>query len=397
MIINGTHVQGIFLYSDTIEFEKGDFVVYNNTIYICTAENPNNENFTVSGKNPQTDRENYSVYPGNRISTAQEYFDYVENPTTIEDKYISSHTLSEILSTYMNGFNEKGIISNYISYNNGSLSFSSNLEEYLHQVEVENILDTILGVDNLNNAIFRISRSIVNDILDDNIPLDSLYSDEDKESVILKQYTYSISNDTNPSNRYRIQELIDPINTVVMYRFSKYPYKSTDIISGWKSSFVDSNFLNEVNYVKNYYNNLIKELEREKTELNNNFLFRNVSIEKNSSISLSCDIANVDKLGYIPVDSFNKESCVITLVIQEPYYVDGISENTSKNTSLTIDLLDSSVDINPIKNYRISNNNILTVDIKSPTTADLTINVPAGMPSTSIGKIINIYYRQYNK
>lgn len=397
MIINGTHVQGIFLYSDTIEFEKGDFVVYNNTIYICTAENPNNENFTVSGKNPQTDRENYSVYPGNRISTAQEYFDYVENPTTIEDKYISSHTLSEILSTYMNGFNEKGIISNYISYNNGSLSFSSNLEEYLHQVEVENILDTILGVDNLNNAIFRISRSIVNDILDDNIPLDSLYSDEDKESVILKQYTYSISNDTNPSNRYRIQELIDPINTVVMYRFSKYPYKSTDIISGWKSSFVDSNFLNEVNYVKNYYNNLIKELEREKTELNNNFLFRNVAIEKNSSISLSCDIANVDKLGYIPVDSFNKESCVITLVIQEPYYVDGISENTSKNTSLTIDLLDSSVDINPIKNYRISNNNILTVDIKSPTTADLTINVPAGMPSTSIGKIINIYYRQYNK
>lgn len=397
MIINGTHVQGIFLYSDTIEFEKGDFVVYNNTIYICTAENPNNENFTVSGKNPQTDRENYSVYPGNRISTAQEYFDYVENPTTIEDKYISSHTLSKILSTYMNGFNEKGIISNYISYNNGSLSFSSNLEEYLHQVEVENILDTILGVDNLNNAIFRISRSIVNDILDDNIPLDSLYSDEDKESVILKQYTYSISNDTNPSNRYRIQELIDPINTVVMYRFSKYPYKSTDIISGWKSSFVDSNFLNEVNYVKNYYNNLIKELEREKTELNNNFLFRNVAIEKNSSISLSCDIANVDKLGYIPVDSFNKESCVITLVIQEPYYVDGISENTSKNTSLTIDLLDSSVDINPIKNYRISNNNILTVDIKSPTTADLTINVPAGMPSTSIGKIINIYYRQYNK
>lgn len=397
MIINGTHVQGIFLYSDTIEFEKGDFVVYNNTIYICTAENPNNENFTVSGKNPQTDRENYSVYPGNRISTAQEYFDYVENPTTIEDKYISSHTLSEILSTYMNGFNEKGIISNYISYNNGSLSFSSNLEEYLHQVEVENILDTILGVDNLNNAIFRISRSIVNDILDDNIPLDSLYSDEDKESVILKQYTYSISNDTNPSNRYRIQELIDPINTVVMYRFSKYPYKSTDIISGWKSSFVDSNFLNEVNYVKNYYNNLIKELEREKTELNNNFLFRNVAIEKNSSISLSCDIANVDKLGYIPVDSFNKESCVITLVIQEPYYVDGISENTSKNTSLTIDLLDSSVDINPIKNYRISNNNILTVDVKSPTTADLTINVPAGMPSTSIGKIINIYYRQYNK
>lgn len=397
MIINGTHVQGIFLYSDTIEFEKGDFVVYNNTIYICTAENPNNENFTVSGKNPQTDRENYSVYPGNRISTAQEYFDYVENPTTIEDKYISSHTLSKILSTYMNGFNEKGIISNYISYNNGSLSFSSNLEEYLHQVEVENILDTILGVDNLNNAIFRISRSIVNDILDDNIPLDSLYSDEDKESVILKQYTYSISNDTNPSNRYRIQELIDPINTVVMYRFSKYPYKSTDIISGWKSSFVDSNFLNEVNYVKNYYNNLIKELEREKTKLNNNFLFRNVAIEKNSSISLSCDIANVDKLGYIPVDSFNKESCVITLVIQEPYYVDGISENTSKNTSLTIDLLDSSVDINPIKNYRISNNNILTVDIKSPTTADLTINVPAGMPSTSIGKIINIYYRQYNK
>ena len=50
MILNNTHVQGLFLYSEETEYEKGDFVVYGNTIYICTAKNPTNKtNNTVSG------------------------------------------------------------------------------------------------------------------------------------------------------------------------------------------------------------------------------------------------------------------------------------------------------------------------------------------------------------
>ena len=115
MIINNTHVQGIFIYSDSIEYEKGDFVVYNSTLYVCTAENPTNTaNMSVMGIKPAEDIKNYNIYPGNRISTAEEYFDYLDDPSTKEDKYVSSHSLSQILSTYMNGFDEKGVISNYI-------------------------------------------------------------------------------------------------------------------------------------------------------------------------------------------------------------------------------------------------------------------------------------------
>ena len=63
MIINNTHVQGIFLYSKDIEFEKGDFVVSGDCIYICTAENPTNTtNNTVSGIEPSTDLKNFNTY-----------------------------------------------------------------------------------------------------------------------------------------------------------------------------------------------------------------------------------------------------------------------------------------------------------------------------------------------
>ena len=71
MILNNTHVQGMFLYSEETEYEKGDFVVYGNTIYICTAKNPTNKtNNTVSGVIPEESSDNYSPYLGCLLYTS---------------------------------------------------------------------------------------------------------------------------------------------------------------------------------------------------------------------------------------------------------------------------------------------------------------------------------------
>lgn len=136
MILNNTHVQGMFLYSEETEYEKGDFVVYGNTIYICTAKNPTNKtNNTVSGVIPEESSDNYSPYLGDKLNNIEEYFNYInhsEEEQGKEDKLITAHLLSQILSTYMIGFDEKGIISEYVYLNSGndSLSISSELSDF---------------------------------------------------------------------------------------------------------------------------------------------------------------------------------------------------------------------------------------------------------------------------
>ena len=71
MLLNGnSHVQCIFKYSDDIEFEKDDFVVEGNCIYICTSAEP------VKRKRPSKNPDYYTAYPGDKITTAEEYYNY---------------------------------------------------------------------------------------------------------------------------------------------------------------------------------------------------------------------------------------------------------------------------------------------------------------------------------
>ena len=168
MILNNTHVQGLFLYSEETEYEKGDFVVYGNTIYICTAKNPTNKtNNTVSGVIPEESSDNYSPYLGDKLNNIEEYFNYInhsEEEQGKEDKLITAHLLSQILSTYMIGFDEKGIISEYVYLNSGddSLSISSELSDFLNGtgIDSKNILSMILISPEINNAVFKISRNL---------------------------------------------------------------------------------------------------------------------------------------------------------------------------------------------------------------------------------------------
>ena len=276
MIINNKHVQGIFLYSPNVEYEKGDFVVYGDSIYICTAANPTNpETFTVMGVNPETDSTgNYKIYPGDKISTVQEYYDYVNNkmywkfkdtkeevevalgveagglivlgsfsnrddlPTTRkegdvyrvgtsstgyeyayipykEDKYISGNILNQILQSAYFGVNESGVITNHIYTDvneDGVLQLDYSIGGTLANIEDDKILNAIIKSPDLNNGMFNVSRSLPE--ISGFVNLDS-----NVETVLVRQYTYADNKLGN--RRIRIQELVDPESSMVYYRWSE--------------------------------------------------------------------------------------------------------------------------------------------------------------------------------
>jgi hypothetical protein len=277
MIINNTHVQGIFLYSSDVDYERGDFVVSGDSIYICTASNPTDTlRNTVSGIDPSTDTTgNYKMYPGDKISTAQEYYDYVNNrlywnykntkeevesaleveagtliikgtvtsrdalPTRFLeegdvyrvgtdstgyeyayipykiDKYISGNVLNQILQDSFFGVNEEGVITNYVYTNTddeGNEILEYSIGGSLANIEDNKILNAIMKSPDLNNGMFNVSRALSEIAAYVNRGANT-------ESVLVKQYTYL---DTSGGNkRVRIQELVDPSLGSIYYRWSE--------------------------------------------------------------------------------------------------------------------------------------------------------------------------------
>lgn len=162
MILGNTHVQGIFVYQGDVEYEKGDFVVSGSSIYICTAGNPNTDNNTVLGIDPSSDSENYTIYLGDSLKNINEYFSYISNSGTEvkDDKLITASLLSQILNSYMLGFDEKGIVSEYILQESSGISVSKGLQGFLEGSEEETVLDKILKTEELNNAAIKVSRDL---------------------------------------------------------------------------------------------------------------------------------------------------------------------------------------------------------------------------------------------
>lgn len=175
MILKGTSVRGIYLYADNIEFERGDFVVDSDCLYVCLAENPTNtENNTVLGIKPSEDTSglNYKIYPGDKISTVDEYYDFVKEGG--EDKYISSDTLCKILENSYFGIGENGIIKDFVFYDslNDRVSYSvKNAKEIIDNYATggRRILNEILVKDDLNNGTIKISSDLIDlkDLLPD--------------------------------------------------------------------------------------------------------------------------------------------------------------------------------------------------------------------------------------
>ena len=122
MIINNKSVRGIYPYNESAEYEKGDFVVDGDCIFICTANYPTDTDLnTVKGQKPiengKINTSNYKAYPGDLVIDPEEYYEIVQQGKTgVEDKYVSSQVLNEVLRKSFFGIDEAGVITDYVLY-----------------------------------------------------------------------------------------------------------------------------------------------------------------------------------------------------------------------------------------------------------------------------------------
>jgi hypothetical protein len=383
MLLNGeSHVQGIFKYSDDIEFEKDDFVVEGNCIYICTSAEP------VKRKRPSKNPDYYTAYPGEKITSAEEYYNYLDTRENGEDKYVSAYALCDILENMYFGFGDNGLITDHVIYNPAEgIDYSIRSVKEVLRSYTPDILNRILQTEDLNNGYVKISRNIkeISDILQED------YNSETFESnvVILRQYTYLDSSKDN--TKFRVQELIDPEKNRIYFRFAKGEVIDDityfNSASSWKNIYSnDEDTRNKLNTIEDYYRTKTLEIQDLYNRLKGKYCYRNVEISNPSSVISLIPGGTKDIKS---IESFETKSCFLDVIIKSP--VDG-AENLYRNYSITIDTKDIVDAFNNTESYQLSDGITLTGlyyrDGNGYETIGLTVS-----PSTCVIK--DIYYRDY--
>lgn len=382
MILNNSHQTGIFKYSDEVYFEKGDFVVEGTCIYVCESPQP------VIGIRPSLDtsRDYYSEYPGNKITTASEYYDYVDSldrQETVEDKYVSSHVLCEILENMYFGFGDNGMVDDHVIYNpNTGIEYSIRGVREILDNSYMNVLNDIIRDNDLNNGLVRISRNLpeIRDLL--------VASSSESESsiILLKQYTYRNSSDSTP---FRVQELMDPEKNKLYYRFAKGSVNEEDnsidftdaSVSSWKNLYSNNeDIINKLSAVDDYYNRKIQEAEDIYRIIEGRYCYREVIETPENGVGTNQVYlkAGRDK-DLLSIDDFNYPF-YITVIVKVPQ--DG--GNIYKNYSTTIDVHDSQ---GATEIYNLQDGITITTSI-SVVDDEEVLNL-----RSSRGIIKNVYYR----
>ena len=142
MIINNKSIKGIYRYNSNVEFEPGDFVLDSEVLYKVLQ--------TTKGNIPRTSPDYFEVYVGNNCTSLEEY----KKGAMKKDCVLSAVSLDSILSSYMSGYNEQGLISNRITSDLKIISSSFASTEDVSAYT--NPLDAILCKSDLNNAIFNV-------------------------------------------------------------------------------------------------------------------------------------------------------------------------------------------------------------------------------------------------
>ena len=158
MKINGNSVIGIWKYSDIATYERGDFVVTGESIYMVRAD-------YVSGINPSEDVSGkFEIYPGNLITTKSEYDSIIKNPDLAEDKYVSSAALEQILKSTYFGLDNQGVINSSIDFSSGSIKLKG-----LDGINRSEPLKSLMLSDEFNNGSVVVSKRIdeVSDLIGD--------------------------------------------------------------------------------------------------------------------------------------------------------------------------------------------------------------------------------------
>lgn len=245
MIINNSNITGIYLFDPNATYEKGDFVVSGDKIFNCLR--------TVSGETPESSP-SFRLYLSDEVSTTQEVIKYIEEgrSSELDNKLISAKTLGELLSRYMSGYSDRGMITNRVMADSTIV-----ISDYFNNTKTQesqslNPLDVILETRDLNNAVFLVDPEVINSL---SITLDT-FKLTVSEEVLLRQYTYRKDKDKD-KEAIRVQEIIDHRSGNILFRYAKEDINTKSFSSlntSWNTSLVFSKSqLYAANEVRNYY------------------------------------------------------------------------------------------------------------------------------------------------
>ena len=361
MKINNTSVQGIYVYDSNLEFELGDFIIYNASIYICTPKT-NQKTFPIS---PDKDLLNFTPYLATERISLDELINLYNNGidnTDLNDKIVTSDVLCQFLKKISFGLDFSGIIdkevlTDYVSPSLGEFINADN-------TEVIDLLATDLKVE-YNNLTIKVSRNLISDLIQ--VKPNNEISDDDFKSVILKHYTYyensEIDSFTEKRVLYRIQEVIDHVYGICLYRYAKLSDNSTENgISSWKVSSPNVDYINQLSALL-----IEKRTKEEMIVENKRFNFREVSFNEPNSISS-------DGNYYYTLN--DEISGVITLTISDTSNTDYVH----KNYSMT-------VKYNNNDSYKYPNGS--TIKFQGKTI------ILSNNSNNRVVKLVNIYTRCY--
>jgi len=248
MNINGKSIRGMFLYQDTLEFEKGDFVVAGDLIYICT---PKSGEGYIKGEDPANST-NYTPYPGElgSVQDYQAFLDLKDSGYSAPDKYVSSTALYKILQSQFFGLNAQGIITKIFTTNDELASLMLSKES--------------------NNGMVLVDRSVVQSMLPE------IYNEfSDNCWCIVRQSTYSYNVSSTITRTIRVQELIDPTTGAYFTRFLNYGVDFTP--SAWESGIeCDASLMDKFRRIKNYYIALAEDTRRATENLVSSYCIQSI-------------------------------------------------------------------------------------------------------------------------
>jgi len=320
MKLNGVSVQGIYVYNEgNTTYEIGDMILYKNGIYIYSKS----DEVLSDGLTPDKSKD-YIPYLGDKLASLKDWQDFLKGKG--EDKYLTTSTLVAILNSYMNDMRLDGVIMSAYDEPEGKTRDGWVLDEYRLGSEVgdNTIIDEILR-SNSNYAIYRVSRKLQGlwmvDYDTENIS--GNYTDEDRKSVLVKQYTYYSSKEDEESGiQTRIQEIIDHVDGTVYYRSAKYDSKleingtlgNLSSVSDWHNTRISKEYEHQVMSIVNAYAMKIKELEILEENLKKNFKFKSIDVIPGSTEVL---LSQTNTSGAIKIDQGFYNIGPITIVLKE--------------------------------------------------------------------------------
>lgn len=361
MKINDKSIRGIFVYSDTVTFERGDFVLDGDYLYVCQSE-------TVTGESPSETPDKYSLYVGGEFATEEEFQEYANGTPDSGGKFVSAYLLGRLLNTYMAGYNEYGLITNHVAANGEIFMadyFGSGYGSTLGGVMHSDPLKEIMVQPSLNNAIFTVQRDLVNSILGT--------SQSATNSVLLKQYTYL---ETFGEREYvRVQELVDQETGTVMYRYSKSQAKDfSGTISTWYDTSAKRDILGTINNIKAYYETELEKLKKRLT--NDETMFRFVSL-------VVGEMGKVSLASVLPTGDVYDSPIHVTLCLIKS---DTGTNPLHKSCNITFPITRSTLDYS----YSVFDDDVVRVELRDRTLSFSVSKISSGSSIT----LQDAYYRQ---